>query len=138
MATGKIHEPYVFSTGEARNPNKGSPFPHNRKSQQDPDEIYEQMQKKADTMSNETVDVPTENPMLGKTTKALDLQTGGNHYKSLGIQPVEYIHANSLTYLEGNVIKYVTRHAAKGKVIDLEKAKHYIDLIIQMKYGESQ
>ena len=63
--------------------------------------------------------------------KAKDKQVGGDHYKNLKIQPVEYIMANNLNYCEGNVIKYVTRYKQKGGIIDLEKAKHYIDLLIQ-------
>ena len=64
-------------------------------------------------------------------TKALDIQVGGNHYKDLVIQPVEYIHANKIGYFEGNVIKYVSRWRAKNGIADLEKAKHYIDLLIE-------
>ena len=66
---------------------------------------------------------------------ALDVQVGGDHYKSLAIQPVEYIHANKIGYVEGNVIKYVTRWRAKNGVADLEKAKHYIDLLIELEGG---
>lgn len=66
---------------------------------------------------------------------ALNRQEGGSHYKDLAIQPVEYITKNNIPYLEGNVIKYVTRHAAKGGREDLEKARHYIDLILEMRYG---
>ena len=68
---------------------------------------------------------------------AKDNQVGGDHYKNLKIQPVEYIMANGLNYCEGNVIKYVTRYKKckmdkqKGGIIDLEKAKHYIDLLIE-------
>lgn len=53
------------------------------------------------------------------------------------IQPVEFIHANDIPYLEGNVIKYVVRHKAKGGREDLEKAKHYIQMIIEMEYPEA-
>jgi len=63
---------------------------------------------------------------------ALEVQVAGNHYKDMKIQPVEYIHANNIPYLEGNVIKYVSRWKAKGGVADLEKAKHYIDLLIEL------
>lgn len=62
---------------------------------------------------------------------ALDIQVGGSHYKSLKIQPVEYIHANGIGYFEGNVIKYVTRWKDKNGIADLEKAKHYIELLIE-------
>lgn len=40
---------------------------------------------------------------------ALSVQEGGNHYKDLAIQPVEYIHRNKIPFIEGSVIKYVTR-----------------------------
>lgn len=63
---------------------------------------------------------------------ALDVQVDGGHYKGMTIQPVEYIHANKLGYFEGNVIKYVSRWRSKGGVKDLEKAKHYIDLLIEL------
>lgn len=63
---------------------------------------------------------------------ALDVQVGGGHYKGMKIQPVEFIHANGIGYFEGNVIKYVTRWRAKGGVADLEKARHYIDLLIEL------
>jgi hypothetical protein len=63
---------------------------------------------------------------------ALDEQVAGDHYKGLAIQPVEYIHANGVGYFEGNVIKYVTRWKAKGGVADLRKARHYLDLLIEL------
>ena len=63
---------------------------------------------------------------------ALDVQSGGSHYKDLPIQPVQFIHANGIGYFEGNVIKYVSRWRAKGGVADLEKARHYIDLLIEL------
>jgi hypothetical protein len=66
----------------------------------------------------------------------LDIQVGGNHYKDLRIQPVEYIHANKLGYFEGNVIKYVSRWRAKNGIMDLHKARHYIDLLIQLESEE--
>ena len=63
---------------------------------------------------------------------ALKEQVGGDHYSKLAIQPVTYINANGLSYLQGNVIKYVTRYKDKNGVEDLEKAKHYIDLLIEL------
>ena len=59
-------------------------------------------------------------------------QVGGDHYSKLAIQPVTYINANRLSYLQGNVIKYVTRYKDKNGVEDLQKAKHYIDLLIEL------
>lgn len=63
---------------------------------------------------------------------ALQRQEGGQHYKGMVIQPVQYIHANGIGYFEGNVIKYVSRWQSKGGVGDLRKARHYLDLLIEM------
>lgn len=65
-------------------------------------------------------------------TDPLDRQVGGNHYKMLAIQPIEYITKNNLGYCEANVVKYISRWRDKGGKKDLEKAKHYIDLLIQL------
>lgn len=65
-------------------------------------------------------------------TNPLAVQVAGDHYKDLPIQPVEFIHANGIGFFEGNVIKYVSRWRAKGGIKDLEKAKHYIDLLIEL------
>jgi hypothetical protein len=64
----------------------------------------------------------------------LKTQEGGSHYKKMQIQPVEFIHKNNIGYLEGCVIKYLCRHREKGGLLDLKKAKHYIDLIIELEY----
>lgn len=66
--------------------------------------------------------------------KASDTQIGGDHYASMPIQPIEFIAKNNLDYFQGNVIKYVCRHASKNGKEDLLKAKHYIDLLIEQKY----
>ncbi len=63
---------------------------------------------------------------------ALDTQIAGGHYKSLKIKPIEYIHANGIPFAEGSVIKYVTRWRDKGGVADLEKAKHFLELLIEL------
>jgi hypothetical protein len=62
----------------------------------------------------------------------LQVQVGGDHYKKYKIQPVEYVHANSIPFIEGSIIKYVTRWRDKNGVKDLEKAKHFIDLLIDL------
>jgi hypothetical protein len=66
---------------------------------------------------------------------ALDKQEGGNHYKDMVIQPVEFITKNNISFLEGNVIKYVCRHASKNGKQDIEKAIHYLELIKELHYG---
>lgn len=76
-------------------------------------------------------------PVKGKEMSALDVQVDGTHYKDVSIQPIEYIHANGLNFSEGSIVKYITRWRKKGGVKDLEKIKHYVDLLIEMekKYG---
>lgn len=64
--------------------------------------------------------------------KAIDKQVGGRHYKGMKIQPVEYAHANKLPFLEGTIIKHVTRWREKNGIEDLQKAKHYIDMLIEL------
>jgi hypothetical protein len=63
---------------------------------------------------------------------ALGIQVGGDHYKKCKIQPVEYIHGNNIPFIEGCVIKYISRWRDKGGVADLEKAKHFINLLIEL------
>jgi hypothetical protein len=68
----------------------------------------------------------------------LDVQIGGNHYKECAIQPVEYIEANKMPFLEGCVVKRVTRHSrptGKGRQ-DIEKAIHELQLLLQLRYGD--
>ena len=67
-------------------------------------------------------------------TKVYKKQIGGDHYKSMKIQPAQFINENNLPFAEGNAIKYICRHKHKGEVQDLEKAKHYIDMIIERDY----
>ena len=61
-------------------------------------------------------------------------QIGGSHYKNMKIQPSEFINKNNLPFAEGNAIKYICRHKLKGERQDLEKAKHYIDMILERDY----
>jgi hypothetical protein len=68
--------------------------------------------------------------------KSMEEQTGGNHYKEYFIQPSEFIYYNNIPFIEGNVIKYVIRHRDKNGLEDLLKAKHYIDMLIDLEYNE--
>lgn len=68
-------------------------------------------------------------------SKALDKQEGGSHY-DLPIQPLEYIHANRLGYIEGNIIKYATRHRNKNGAEDIKKIIHYCELLLELEYAE--
>ena len=68
----------------------------------------------------------------GPEDQPLAVQVGGSHYKKLKFQPIEYIHANNIPFMEGNAIKYLTRWRDKGGIEDLKKARHYIDLLIEL------
>ena len=57
---------------------------------------------------------------------AMTEQVGGDHYKGMAIQPVEFIHRNGLGFIEGCAIKYVVRHREKGGAADVRKAIHFL------------
>lgn len=65
---------------------------------------------------------------------ALDVQEGGKHYKDKKIQPVEYIVANEMPYMDGCIIKYITRHRDKDGAKDIRKIMHYCELILELEY----
>ena len=66
-----------------------------------------------------------------KKPLATDVQMSGEHYKTKSIQPIVYITENNLSFCLGNVVKYITRDK-ENKVQDLLKAKHYIDLELEL------
>jgi hypothetical protein len=67
---------------------------------------------------------------------ALQKQVNGSHYVDMAIQPIEFITANELDFLQGNIIKYICRHKKKNGADDIKKAMHYCELLLQMEYGE--
>ena len=69
---------------------------------------------------------------------ALDTQVGGDHYKSMPIQPMEYSMANKLDACQHTIVKYVTRFREKGGVLDLQKAKHVIDMLIEFESSDEE
>lgn len=64
------------------------------------------------------------------------LDKGSDWYKRQSVQPIQYIEANNLSFSEGNVIKYVTRHKYRDGAKDIRKAIHYLELILKFQYGE--
>ena len=65
----------------------------------------------------------------------LDIQVGGGHYKTMVIQPIEFIMRNDLNFCQGNIIKYICRYKDKNGIEDLKKAIHYINLLMQLEYN---
>lgn len=65
-------------------------------------------------------------------------QVGGDHYKKMKIQPVEFSYYNNIPAIESNVIKYVVRHRFKNGAEDIDKAIHLLELLKELEYGEKQ
>lgn len=65
----------------------------------------------------------------------LAVQHGGSHYQDRGIQPIQYIVANKLDFMQGNALKYITRHKDKNGAEDIKKAIHYLQMILEFDYG---
>lgn len=89
------------------------------------------------TLDTDTYQEPFNEPEmpiapLPETLDPLKVQVGGNHYKDMPIQPVEFIHANGIPYIEGAVIKYVCRWRNKNGINDLQKAAHFLELLMQL------
>jgi hypothetical protein len=70
--------------------------------------------------------------VFAKNESPLEKQVDGDHYSKLKIQPVEYIHANNLPFIEGCIVKYITRWRDKGGFKDIEKIKHFCDLLMEL------
>lgn len=64
----------------------------------------------------------------------LNTQVGGSHYKDCKIQPIEFIHANNLGFMEGCIVKYAARHKQKNGAEDIKKIIHYANLILKLEY----
>jgi len=78
----------------------------------------------------------THDEMVRSSVQGTERQVGGNHYKDFEIMPIEYISKNKLDFLEGNIIKYVSRHRNKNGAEDIKKIIHYAELILELEYGE--
>jgi hypothetical protein len=72
------------------------------------------------------------------SNRADDLQVGGDHYKSMGVQPWKAMESwmtpeQFAGFLRGNAIKYLARCDAKGGIDDIKKARHYIDKLVEVR-----
>lgn len=72
------------------------------------------------------------------STSPLNEQVGGDHYRKMAIQPIEYIEKNHLGFIEGNIVKYATRHRDKNGAEDVRKIIHYARLLLELEYGEKE
>jgi hypothetical protein len=78
--------------------------------------------------------MPHKNQFKEIAYDSLNEQVDGNHYKGMKIQPAMFINENHLEFAEGNAIKYICRHKLKGKQKDIEKAIHYLKMILERDY----
>jgi hypothetical protein len=54
-----------------------------------------------------------------------------SYYQKGSIEVTDYITSNEMSFIEGNIIKYVTRYKDKSGIQDLRKARWYLDKLIQ-------
>jgi len=59
-----------------------------------------------------------------------------SHYKQGNIEVIDFILDQKFSYMEGNVVKYLSRYKFKNGLEDLKKARWYIDKIIEEKENE--
>lgn len=71
-------------------------------------------------------------------TSVLHSQVGGGHYKDLAIQPIEFCQLNEFNMCESSIIKYVVRHKNKNGLEDLKKARHFLEILMELEYGYSE
>lgn len=69
--------------------------------------------------------------------KANEKQVGGDHYKKQKIQHWDYVLANDIPYMEAQIIKYVSRWRHKNGIQDLEKAKHFLEKLLEVEYEKA-
>ena len=70
--------------------------------------------------------------------RQMDRQEGGNHYKGMAIQPIEFCQKNQLNYCESNAIKYICRHRKKNGAEDIRKAIHNLQILLELEYGSDK
>lgn len=71
-----------------------------------------------------------------RSPSAISAQVAGEHYRNMAIQPVEFIYKNGLGFCEGSAIAYICRHRQKNKAEDIKKAIHFLQLLLELEYGE--
>lgn len=79
--------------------------------------------------------MPSKDMFKDMNYDSLNKQVDGTHYKGMKIQPAQFINENNLLFAEGNAIKYICRHKSKGKAKDIEKAIHYLEMILERDYS---
>tara|TARA_Y100001973_G_C5191890_1_gene331495 strand:- start:348 stop:587 length:240 start_codon:yes stop_codon:yes gene_type:complete len=68
---------------------------------------------------------------LIKKENIVDLVNHPPHYTEGSIECIDYINAWKMDYMEGNIVKYITRYKFKNGIEDLKKAEFYIKILIE-------
>lgn len=71
---------------------------------------------------------------------ANDTQVGGDHYKTGDGKPQHWdmVRQFELDYFQGQITKYLFRHAKKNGKQDLEKAMHYLQKYMEVEYPDKK
>jgi hypothetical protein len=72
---------------------------------------------------------------VAKKNQTKRKQVGGDHYSKMNIQPIDFITQNNLSFIQGNIIKYICRYKDKNGLQDLKKAQHYMNMLLEIEYG---
>jgi hypothetical protein len=75
---------------------------------------------------------------VAKKNQTKRKQVGGDHYSKMNIQPIDFITQNNLSFIQGNIIKYICRYKDKNGLQDLKKAQHYMNMLLEIEYGVGQ
>ena len=113
--------------------NNEPPYDYNGNDQKNIEEIQERVrmsQKQKAHWNSYVSGKLEERPTLEK-----EEITSPNHYRNGKVEPLDYIIANELDFLEGNIVKYITRYTYKGGVNDLLKARTYLEKLIEREVG---
>ena len=84
---------------------------------------------------NKNNDIEKYNQFAEKRRKEIIDKTKPTYYGT-SLDVIDFCQKNNLDFMQGNVIKYVTRYKEKNGLEDLLKAKKYIDRIIKENYKE--
>jgi hypothetical protein len=77
---------------------------------------------------------PSGHSFQGGSMKSFEKQVGGDHYKAMEIQPTEFCQKNKLNSCESAVVLYVCRHPFKDGRKDIEKAIHFLEMLLDIDY----
>ena len=69
---------------------------------------------------------------LDDGTRVEDDAISPQHYQQGNIQVLDFINDQKFTYLEGNIVEYISRYKTKNGLEDLEKAQYYLNELIKL------